>query len=266
MLESLTHSDNAFVTLTYAEDKLPAGNSLMPKHSQDFLKRLRNQVYPSKIRYFMCGEYGDKTERPHMHAALFGYPSCQHSRSRYVASGGPRGLRSSCCAQCDVLRDAWGYGLIFSGELTSESAAYIAGYVTKKMTSRDDARLKGRHPEFARMSLRPGIGFNAMTEVAAAIIALNLDDVPAELRHGKRLMPLGRYLRKKLRERIGREAEAPQKTLDGTKMEMLRLYAQAAKDGRLSTLLPKQEIVADGQGAADQLEARQRIYSSKRTL
>lgn len=263
MLESLTHSDNAFATLTYAEDQLPAGGSLMPRHLQLFLKRLRNEVYPSKIRYFGCGEYGDKSERPHYHLALFGVPHCRHGRSRYIHA---RGIRRSCCAVCDMVMRSWGRGLVDLGSLTAESAAYISGYVTKKMTSKDDARLNGRHPEFARMSLRPGIGFNAMTEVAAAIVSLNLNDVPSSLRHGTRLMPLGRYLRRKLRERIGRNEEAPPEVLEALKAEMLQLYAQAAEDGSLSTFLPKQALMAAGDGAVAQMQARQKLYSSKRTL
>lgn len=263
MLESLTHSDNAFATLTYAEEQLPAGNSLMPRHLQLFLKRLRNEVYPSKIRYFACGEYGDKSERPHYHLAVFGLPHCRHGRSRYIHA---RGLRTSCCAVCDMVLRCWDRGLIDLGSLTAESAAYISGYVTKKMTGKDDARLNGRHPEFARMSLRPGIGFNAMTEVARAIVSLNLNDVPSSLRHGTRLMPLGRYLRRKLRERIGRNEEAPPEVLEALKAEMLQLYAQAAEDGSLSTFLPKQALMAAGDGAVAQMEARQKLYSTKRTI
>lgn len=263
MLEKLTHSDSAFVTLTYAEENLPAGGSLMPDHLSGFLKRLRDRVSPLKIRFFGCGEYGDKTERPHYHVLLFGYPTCLRGRSEYVRSGR---IRLNCCVQCDRVRDSWGRGLPFLGECTVESLQYCAGYVTKKMTSKDDVRLNGRYPEFARMSLRPGIGFNAMTEVAKAIIDLEVDDVPTALRHGTRVMPLGRYLRRKLRERIGRNEEAPEKALESLKAEMLGLYAAAAKDGRLSTFLPKQAIVAAGDGAVAQLEARQKLYSSKRTL
>ena len=36
---------------------------------QKFIKRLRKDY---DIKYFACGEYGDKTLRPHFHAILFG--------------------------------------------------------------------------------------------------------------------------------------------------------------------------------------------------
>jgi hypothetical protein len=31
------------------------------------------KISPLKIRFFHCGEYGDKTRRPHYHALIFGY-------------------------------------------------------------------------------------------------------------------------------------------------------------------------------------------------
>jgi hypothetical protein len=34
---------------------------------------LRKKISPLKIRFFHCGEYGDKTRRPHYHALIFGY-------------------------------------------------------------------------------------------------------------------------------------------------------------------------------------------------
>jgi hypothetical protein len=37
------------------------------------MKRLRKKIQPLKIRFFHCGEYGDKTRRPHYHALIFGY-------------------------------------------------------------------------------------------------------------------------------------------------------------------------------------------------
>ena len=77
MIEAGQHTDNAFVTLTYADDQLPDGNSLCPEDVTKFLKRLRKRIDPVKIRYFLCGEYGEgSTSRPHYHLILFGLPSC----------------------------------------------------------------------------------------------------------------------------------------------------------------------------------------------
>lgn len=82
------------------------------------------------------------------------------------------------------------------------------------MTKKDDPRLQGRYPEFCRMSLRPGIGADAMHDVASVLLQFNLvdlqGDVPSSLRHGSRLLPLGRYLRRKLRTMVGKDEKAPE--------------------------------------------------------
>lgn len=115
---------------------------------------------------------------------------------------------SKCCPQCETIKHLWGKGRIELGTLTEQSAAYIAGYVTKKMTAHDDPRLEGRYPEFARMSLKPGIGASFMHEVASVLLEHGLEnnpDVPGTLRHGKKVYPLGRYLHQKLRTYTGNE-------------------------------------------------------------
>jgi hypothetical protein len=51
---------------------VPEDGSLNVAHFQKFMKRLRDRIKPLKIRFFHCGEYGDKTRRPHYHALIFG--------------------------------------------------------------------------------------------------------------------------------------------------------------------------------------------------
>lgn len=192
-LEASLHEYSSFVTLTYSPEFLPAGATLVPEDITKFLKRLRKSIAPHKIRYFAVGEYGDKSERPHYHLALFGL--------------GP--------LHAQVIADAWSVnktpiGHIVVGDLNQYSAGYVAGYVTKKMTSFDDERLNGRHPEFARMSTSPGLGADAMQEVANVLFTragctslANTGDVPAVLHSNGKFLPLGRYLRSKIREKIG---------------------------------------------------------------
>lgn len=187
ILETLTHEASSFVTLTYDDEHLPEGGNLYPRDTQLFFKRLRKKLDPIKLRYYLVGEYGDRTQRPHYHIALFGVPMSAYQ----------------------TIADAWPYGMIDVGSLTFESAAYIAGYVTKKMTAKDDPRLEGRHPEFARMSTNPGIGGKAMDDLANVMMTKHgskmlaeLGDVPTVLKHGGKSMPLGRYLRRKLREKL----------------------------------------------------------------
>ena len=69
--ESSLHEHNCFITLTYNDENLPLNGSLDLKHFQDFMKRLRKKV-SVPIRYFHCGEYGSRLQRPHYHLLLFG--------------------------------------------------------------------------------------------------------------------------------------------------------------------------------------------------
>lgn len=76
------------------------------------------------------------------------------------------------------------------------------------MTDRNDPRLRGRYPEFRRSS--QGIGRVAVPDIAKMLTSdvgadfiLREGDVPAVLSHGGKKFPLGRYLRKKIREELG---------------------------------------------------------------
>lgn len=196
MLEANQWESNSFVTLTYDDEHLPANRSVDPRDMQLFLKRLRENVYPRRVRFYGVGEYGDVTYRPHYHLALFNLDT---------ASVHVGGMACKC-----VVCMSWRLGGVHVGTLTSESAAYIVSYVLKRMTNHDDPRLAGRYPEFARMSLRPGIGAGAVPAIAdvctarsgAKYISEN-DDVPGSIRAGGKEWPLGRYLRKKVREAAG---------------------------------------------------------------
>jgi len=232
MLESLQHGMNTFVTLTYREDCVPrvvntseatTGTStglptLRAVDLQLWLKRLRQEILPKRVRFYGVGEYGDVTERPHYHVMLFGFPNCRYGRSRYNK------IIINCCDVCNLVRDSWGHGFVGLGEVNVQTCMYVCGYMLKKMTKVDDVRLRGRSPEFCRMSLKPGIGAWAMDEVAHSMLSYDLEkklvDVPQSLRHGVKLMPLGRYLRRRLRERIGRDVACPEAVLEEMAEEM----------------------------------------------
>lgn len=160
------HASNLFVTLTYDQENLPGGDqgvatgSLVKSEVSAFVKRLRKtQVNEDgslrEISFFGCGEYGDRTGRPHYHALLFGV-DFSDTESRTDTSG--RDFWTS--AQLD---DVWRKGRTEIGTVSMASASYVAGYVRKKVKKKDYARanpMTGEllEPEFARMSLRPAIG------------------------------------------------------------------------------------------------------------
>lgn len=266
MLEAKLHADNAFVTLTYNDDTMPRNDEfrgiLVPKHMQDFLKRLRKAYSGAtdgrKLRFYGVGEYGDNSWRPHFHLALFNFPNCRYGHSRYSS------VVSNCCFVCDMVRDSWGYGNILVAELNVNSSQYVCGYVTKKMTDKEDPRLKGLPPEFARMSLRPGIGGDAMYDVASTLLEFDLvdeqSDVPSTLRHGRRVMPLGNYLTKRLRKFVGHDEKAPQSTLDKIKEELQPLREVAFENSRSL----KAEIIKAADQAVLNMEVKQSIFKQRK--
>lgn len=143
--------ESYFGTLTYAPEHLPSNNSLSIEHLQLFWKRYRKKY--GKIRYYAAGEYGETTHRPHYHFAGFGHrlPDLVHFSD---TQAGP--LYTS--ASLDAL---WGLGNCIVGDLTFESAAYIARYITKKLTGelgKIEYESQGISPPFSTMSRRPGIG------------------------------------------------------------------------------------------------------------
>jgi len=93
---------------------------------QLFLKRLRKAIEPRIIRYFLCGEYGEKYGRPHYHALIFGLARC--------SCGLPdeRQNEKCGCKDRDTLLAAWGKGGVAAlGSVEYKSARYTAEYVIK---------------------------------------------------------------------------------------------------------------------------------------
>lgn len=69
VLEASLYRDNCMLTLTYRDNPV----TLIKRDYQLFLKRLREALSPLKIRYFGCGEYGARGQRPHFHIIIFGW-------------------------------------------------------------------------------------------------------------------------------------------------------------------------------------------------
>lgn len=247
MLEVRKHKAAFFCTLTYKDDKLPvpftyrgveyAERSVVPTHLQSFLKLYRWHCGRARIRFYGVGEYGERRGRPHYHVALFG-PDRTAMIEAFRVSHSYSSVRFDCLT--------WEYGHVDLRDLSWDLAWYIAGYICKRYTRKGGAVaekwLAGRYPEFARMSLRPGIGADAMLDVAEALntwegakyVGEN-GDVPAVLAmHGKRL-PLGRYLARKLREACGYPGEVPEGVLRKVAGELvIEKFTQELRDVRES--------------------------------
>jgi len=253
LLEATQHSNNAFVTLTYDATNLPQNGSLIPSDLTNYIKKLRHKY---RFRYFAVGEYGERTLRPHYHLALFGAPTCERGQTDLK--------RTTCCQHCETHKKTWAKGAIQLARLEPESSAYIAGYVTKKIMA---AKLPhGLHKEFTRMSLKPGLGYGAVSDIASVLLQYSqektLEDVPTTLQHGTTKLPLGKYLRKNLRKQIGRDEKCPESVLKSieTQMQPLRESAFLASKSYKKTI---QEV---SQGKIAQTKARYKIRQQRHTL
>lgn len=151
MHEAQLSTENCFVTLTYSDKELPKGGTLVKRHFQLFMKRVRKEFPERRISFFHCGEYGEKSFRPHYHALLFNldFRDKVHWKS---GPGGPLFVSKT-------LSRLWPHGFSSIGAVTFESAAYCARYVMKKVTGEHAPHFYGGLlPEYCSMSLRPAIG------------------------------------------------------------------------------------------------------------
>lgn len=164
MHEASLYRENCFITLTYDDAHVPKHGSLDYGDFQRFMKRLRKRCAPVRPRFYMCGEYGEDFGRPHFHAVVFGW----NFPDRKVWRKGGSGFKAF---RSDMLESLWPFGFSSIGEVTFESAAYVARYCMKKVTGDgaglhyltdhvdpDTGEVFSKVPEFNHMSLKPGIG------------------------------------------------------------------------------------------------------------
>ncbi len=163
MHQTQMEESSCFLTLTYDDAHLPGDRSLNVEHPQAFVKALRRKVRPFK--YFLCGEYGSRTLRPHYHLCIMGEDFHKDRMPYPTRSKHP--LFTS-----KTVDDAWPHGTHnLMGQLTQQSACYVASYVNKKYRGSDSdnhyktlfiedgiATVHQLKPEFATMSRRPGLG------------------------------------------------------------------------------------------------------------
>ena len=142
--ELLQHKENCFVTLTYENNPV----RLHKEHMQKFIKRLRKAIEPKKIRYFSCGEYGDRGLRPHYHIIIFGYDFDDKTFVRMSPSG--KAIYNSM-----KLNALWPEGIAIVQEANVNTIRYSAKYSTKLKQNLPE-HLKP-YPEFNTMSNDLGI-------------------------------------------------------------------------------------------------------------
>lgn len=171
MMELQYHDSAYFVTLTYDDYHVPKSYypdpetgeaneslTLVKRDFQLFMKRLRKKFSDDHIRFFMAGEYGSNTFRPHYHAIIFGL----HLDDLSLYKKSPQGFsyyNSPSLQSCWCDSDGLPIGYAVVAEVTWETCAYTARYVMKKLTGKEAEFYKtfNIQPEFTLMSRKPGI-------------------------------------------------------------------------------------------------------------
>lgn len=144
LLEASLYEHNSFITLTYRDGFLPKDNRPHRDEIVKFFKRLRKRI-GCDIRYFYCGEKGDKSGRAHYHAIIFGYDFPDKELHGRTSKG-------SLIYRSKLLEECWKFGLSSIGEVEPGSACYVSQYANKKKLSGDD------DGSFVGMSRMPGLG------------------------------------------------------------------------------------------------------------
>ena len=195
MHESQMHLLNCVVTLTYDDDHLPYHNSLSYADFQSFIRALRKRL-KVPIRYFVSGEYGEQRERPHFHACLFGIDFLDKVPWKTSSNG-------SSLFSSPLLSKVWTFGQALVGEMSPQSAMYVAGYVHKKRTGWRSMEFYRRldedtgewfylEPEFSHCSLKPGIGSGWIDKFGSEVflgdsVIVNGKEVPSTKYYDKLL-------------------------------------------------------------------------------
>lgn len=245
-----------FITLTYDDDHVPgmivktgeimrkvqytwkpgekrpsSVQILLYEDIQKFLKRLR-KAYRGKLRYFVAGEYGEQTARPHYHMILYGWKPTDLENLYKIHHNGYYTSK--------WLADLWGMGQIQIAQAVPETYRYVAGYVTKKMYEIDGKKANayyelGQTKPFACMSLKPGLGDKYYQEHKKEIWQQGY----IQCTNGKRAQ-IPRYYEKQM------EAENPQ-----------RLWR--IKQNRQKNAMEQKRLQLEGQDYKNVLETKERV-------
>lgn len=187
MIENYDRKDETgswFITLTYDDNHIPYNEvwkdgkmisieeSLPPKNPYlyEFKKDRKKCIKPfidnlsyyakenygdQKLMWFYCAEYGGQTMRPHFHMIIFGLhiPITElkfyEQREGYILYEWTKGA------------EIWDNGFVTVGNFTPETAAYVAGYVLKKQSTKVKNwyyTQQGKIPEYTGQSRYPAIG------------------------------------------------------------------------------------------------------------
>lgn len=167
ILELQDHDQAMFLTLTYNDDHLPLSPqgypTLVKRDVQLFFKRLRKYLGVQRIRYYLAGEYGSTTHRPHYHAIIYGIGI--NSFSDVVYRG--QNKLGHPFYTSPTLERIWSNGFIVFSSVTWRTCNYVARYVLKKQAEREDCDGVCL-PPFNVSSRNPGIGMSRADQLLSS--------------------------------------------------------------------------------------------------
>lgn len=238
ILESKYHEFVSFVTLTYDDDHIPYPPAVSKIALQNYLKRLRYYSNCS-FSYYACGEYGERSLRPHYHAIIFG----PHTSTIHLAN--------------DL---AWKNGFHFTCPAGPDAMSYVAGYVAKKKP-KDFLEERGLTPEFTLSSRRPAIGLRAIDEIVK--LSQNDADVVSVFNVGGVRYYLPRYLKRKAREVLYNDEYISQLTdlfVNGARAENAHLIRYSHTEDIDDLHRAYKQIADKNWGLRQSYQARQRAF------
>jgi len=191
-MEFVTHpGPSAFLTLTYNDENVPETDdghlTLRKKETLKWVDHTSQRI--QAFRYYIVGEYGEESLRPHYHLAVFLPPD----------------------GTVGKITEAWQRGYTSAYPLTRERAAYLARYTTKKLTSDTDPRLKpDQEPEFRSSSKRPALGAAFVSSLVRAYrtrpgqkLIESRGDIEPTVRISGKIYPIPEYIRRHARQHLG---------------------------------------------------------------
>lgn len=275
MCESYFHDEITFATLTVDDarvtEKTGAINvSLSKPLVQGWLNRFRMRVAPTRIRYFLVGEYGTATLRPHYHAILFGHPPCLYGGSRPTVYRYED--RQCSCDSCSPVAKSWGVGKVTLDAFNFDSAAYVAGYVVDKINEKE-------RPGYESFRLNSdGLGSQIVPFIVNNRDVARVGSDFNTLSHGGKVLPMSKYLKGKIRSALSEKfSEEVAKSKEDariaeTVVERMRMRAQefkeirkeAMKNGKLSNFdICKYELDKKNQAYLNKL-ARNKTFKKEK--
>lgn len=197
--ELKAHDKNCWIMLSYDDVHLSLQNleykdidgrlnSLEKRELILWKKRFQKELYPQKVRFFGCGEYGGENHRPHYHMAIFGIGS-DNPIFKFLYKEPKGGY------WCRL--DSWPFGNVWVDDKPPEPkiGSYIAKYILKKHKGKNSDEYYNDlncNREFVNMSLKPGIGAIKIDEFSTHYM-----NNPYVFINGKK-QPMSRYMKNRV--------------------------------------------------------------------